>query len=167
MRDNNLIERMYEDRVLDNQWSLAEQLCAAIKQNRDNKTIINSFESLKNAYQIEALALFKSDPISADYVKNSKSEKIFVDAVCTSSIIKAIFASVCFEMEDKDAVIAAIQKIASYYNEKPETGINKWFTAAINWVDFDRLKEIQTQEDLVKMNRANESVIFWSTIPPR
>ena len=44
MRNNNLLEQMYEDLVLDNQWSLAERFCVTIKQNQDNQTIVDSFK---------------------------------------------------------------------------------------------------------------------------
>lgn len=155
---------MYADLVLDNQWSLAEQFCALIKQNQSDQAMFSSFESLRTAYLLETLTMFRSDPMSADFVKNRDNENKLVDATHVASIVKAVCAAIAYEKENKEAVIAAIKNIADYHTSKPEKSIAKWFTTAMETIVIENVSEIKTQDELESSNKAIESVIFWTNL---
>ena len=164
MTKSNILDFMYADLVLDNQWSLAEQFCALIKQNQSDQAIISSFQSLRTAYLLETLTMFRSAPMSADFVKKRDNENKLIDATHVASIVKAVCAAIAYEKENKEAVIAAIKKIADYHTSKPEKSIAKWFTEAMETIVIEKVSEIKTQEELEKSNKAIESVIFWTNL---
>ena len=164
MTKSNILDWMYADLVLDNQWSLAEQFCTSIKQNQSDQAMISSFESLRTAYLIETLTMFRSDPMSADFVKNHDNENKLIGATHVASIIKAISAAIASEIENKEAVITAIRRVAAHYNEKPETSIAKWFKEALEFIDFEKASFLNTQQELENSNKAIESVIFWTNL---
>lgn len=164
MTQFNILDQMYADLVLDNQWSLAGQLCTAIKQNQADKDIISGFRTLKTAYLLETVAMFRGDPMSADFVKIRENETKLVDAAHVSSIVKAISATMAYETEDKEAVITALRRVAAHYNDKPETSISKWFAEAFELIDFEEVSSLKTQQELEYSNKAIESVIFWTNL---
>lgn len=102
--------------------------------------------------------------MSADFVKKRDNENKLIDATHVASIVKAISAAIAYEIENKEAVIAAIKKIADYHTSKPEKSIAKWFTESMDLIDIEKVSDLKTQEELENSNKAIESVIFWTNL---